>query len=71
MIHKVIVVLEMVFLAMSMYPDVQAEVQAQIDNVFGNGWLPEHSDLENMPYIQALVKKLFRWQPITPFGMFR
>ena len=70
MIHKVIVVLEMVFLAMSMYPDVQAEVQAQIDNVIGNGRLPEHSDLENMPYIQALVK-LFRWQPITPFGMFR
>ena len=61
----------MFFLAMSMYPDVQAEAQAQIDSVIGNGRLPEHSDLEKMPYIQALVKELLRWQPITPLGMFK
>ena len=56
---------------MSMYPDVQAEAQAQIDSVIGNGRLPEHSDLEKMPCIQAVVKELLRWQPITPFGMFK
>ena len=59
----------MFFLAMSMYPDVQAKAQAQIDNIIGKGRLPEHSDIENMPYVQALVKELFRWQPIAPFGM--
>ena len=53
---------------MKMYPDVMATAQAQIDEVVGRDRLPEFADVENMPYIQAIVKELFRWQPVTPLG---
>ena len=57
------------FLAMSMYPEAQAKAQTQLDEVVGNDRLPEYSDLVNLPYIQAVVKELLRWQPVVPTGM--
>ena len=60
--------LQTFFLAMGMYPEVMQKAQAQIDEVVGKGRLPEFSDIENMPYIQAIVKELLRWQPVTPLG---
>ena len=56
------------FLAMSMYPEAQAKAQTQLDEVVGNDRLPEYSDLVNLPYIQAVVKELLRWQPVVPTG---
>ena len=53
---------------MKMYPEFMAKAQAQIDEVVGRDRLPEFADVENMPYIQAIVKELFRWQPVTPLG---
>ena len=44
------------------------KAQAQIDEVVGKDRLPEFADIHNMPYIQAIVKELFRWQPVTPLG---
>ena len=44
------------------------KAQAQIDEVVGKDILPEFADIHNMPYIQAIVKELFRWQPVTPLG---
>jgi cytochrome P450 len=60
--------LQVFFLAMRMYPEAQQKAQAQIDEVVGNKRLPEFSDIQNLPYIQAIVLELFRWQPITPLG---
>ena len=45
---------------MRMYPEVQAKAQAQVDEVVGRDRLPELADVEKMPYIQAIVKELFR-----------
>ena len=53
---------------MRMYREVQAKAQAQVDEVVGRDRLPEFADVEKMPYIQAIVKELFRWQPVTPLG---
>ncbi|KAJ7271330.1 cytochrome P450 [Mycena haematopus] len=53
--------LEAFFLAMSLYPDVQAAAQRELDQVVGNDRLPEISDRSQLPYIDALCKEVIRW----------
>jgi cytochrome P450 len=56
------------FLAMLVYPEVQAKAQAEIDRVVGKDRLPELSDEPSLPYIQALASECLRWLPVTPTG---
>jgi len=59
----------MVFtLAMVLYPDVQKRAQAEIDSVIGRDRLPTFEDRASLPYIDAVVRETFRWQPVTPLG---
>ena len=48
------------FLAMVCYPEVQKKAQEELDNVL-NGRLPEHGDIESLPYLSALVKEVYRY----------
>ena len=48
------------FLAMVCYPEVQKKAQEELDKVL-NGRLPEHSDIESLPYLSALVKEVYRY----------
>ncbi|KAI0739568.1 cytochrome P450 [Daedaleopsis nitida] len=57
------------FLAMTLYPDVQKKAQAELDAVVGSGRLPEFDDMDSLPYIRALVKELWRWHVVTPIGI--
>ncbi|KAG2089752.1 cytochrome P450 [Suillus discolor] len=60
----------MVFiLAMVLYPDVQRRAQAEIDSVVGRDRLPTFEDSASLPYIDAIVRETFRWQPIVPLGI--
>ncbi|EFI27033.1 O-methylsterigmatocystin oxidoreductase [Coprinopsis cinerea okayama7 len=43
--------------ALALHPDVQEKAQAEIDAVVGSDRLPEFSDLDHLPYIQAIVKE--------------
>ena len=54
------------FLAMSLYPEVQARAQAEIDQVVGQSRLPSWDDHDSLPYLEALVKEVLRWNPVTP-----
>jgi hypothetical protein len=56
------------FFAMSLYPDVQARAQHEIDEVVGTGRLPGFEDRTSLPYLNALVKEVLRWNPVTPLG---
>jgi cytochrome P450 len=56
------------FLAMLVYPDVQAKGQAKVDRVVGRDRLPEVEDAENMPYVQAIASECLRWLPVVPLG---
>ncbi len=40
---------------MTLFPDIQAKAQAEIDAVVGNDRLPGFHDREHLPYINALV----------------
>lgn len=54
---------------MTLYPDVQRRAQEQLDSVVGTDKLPNFGDRERLPYIEALVKEVLRWNPVTPLGM--
>ncbi|KAI0052063.1 cytochrome P450 [Auriscalpium vulgare] len=62
-------------LAMLLYPDVQRRAQAELDAVLGppssDGGcrLPAVSDRDNLPYLSALVKEVWRWNPSVPLGL--
>ncbi|KAJ3552424.1 hypothetical protein NP233_g12886 [Leucocoprinus birnbaumii] len=56
-------------LAMLKYPDIQHKVQQELDSVVGSDRLPDFSDRENLPYLTAVLKEVFRWNPIAPMGI--
>lgn len=56
------------FLAMAIYPEVQAKAQAELDAVVGPDRLPEFADRDELPYVNAIISELFRWQPVVPLG---
>ena len=53
---------------MTLYPEVQKKAQAEIDSVIGTDRLPTYTDRESLPYIEALVKEVFRWHVTLPLG---
>jgi len=57
------------FKAMVLYPDVQAEAQAEIDAIIGNGRLPTVEDRENLPFLSALAMEVLRWHIVGPTGI--
>jgi cytochrome P450 len=56
------------FLAMTLFPEVMKKGQAEIDTIIGNDRLPDFSDRENLPYIDAMAKEVFRWHSVAPTG---
>jgi cytochrome P450 len=56
------------FKAMTLYPEVQALAQEELDRVIGPDRLPEYSDRPNLPYINALVLEVLRWHTVIPNG---
>jgi cytochrome P450 len=62
----------MVFLlAMVFYPDVQKRAQAEIDSVMGKDQLPTFEDRASLPYVDAILREVLRWEPVLPLGDFR
>ncbi|KAK1216680.1 hypothetical protein PQX77_020693 [Marasmius sp. AFHP31] len=54
------------FLAMMANPEAQKKAQEEIDRVIPAGHLPDLSDYDSLPYVSAIVKETFRWQPALP-----
>jgi len=57
------------FLAMTLYPEVQKKAQAEIDAVVGPNRLPDFHDRPSLPYINAVVKESLRWNVVLPLGV--
>ncbi|KAG1781056.1 cytochrome P450 [Suillus placidus] len=57
------------FLAMTLFPDVQKKAQAEIDAVVGTARLPSFADRDSLPYTEALVKEVLRWNVVAPTGI--
>ncbi|TCD67111.1 hypothetical protein EIP91_000574 [Steccherinum ochraceum] len=61
--------IQSLFLAMVLYPDIQKKAQDEIDRVIGSSRLPDYSDMDSLPYIEAVVRELLRWNPVIPLGV--
>ncbi len=49
-------------------PESQRRAHEELDNVIGLGQLPQFSDRDSLPFVNAIVKEVLRWQPVTPLG---
>lgn len=50
------------------YPDIQTKAQAELDSVVGLERLPNFGDRKRLPYLNALILEVLRWQPVAPMG---
>jgi hypothetical protein len=53
---------------MALYPEVLKKAQEEIDAVVGNQRLPQLLDRVNLPYIDAVVREVLRWNVVGPTG---
>ncbi|RDK42759.1 cytochrome P450, partial [Aspergillus phoenicis ATCC 13157] len=47
---------------------LQAKAQEELDRVIGTN-LPTTEDRTHVPYINAVIKEVLRWNPVTPLGV--
>jgi len=53
---------------MTLHPEIQVRAQKEIESVVGPGGLPDFNDRDSLPYINAIIAEVLRWQPVTPLG---
>ena len=53
-------------LAMTINSDAQRRGQAELDSVVGKDRLPDFSDRNSLPFINAIIKECLRWQNAVP-----
>ncbi|KAJ4485859.1 cytochrome P450 [Lentinula aciculospora] len=56
-------------LAMVLYPEVQEKARQELDPIIESGRLPDFGDRKTLPYIDAIVKEVLRWNPVAPLGL--
>lgn len=54
---------------MILNPVIQTRAQHEIDSVTGRDSLVEYSDHASLPYLEAILREVVRWRPITPLGL--
>ena len=47
-------------LAMVLHPEVYAKAQAELDAVLGKERLPELDDRSSLPYLECVLKEVYR-----------
>ncbi|KAH9568081.1 hypothetical protein CY35_03G058800 [Sphagnum magellanicum] len=59
--------LEWVLAELLLQPNIMKHAQTELDNLVGTNRLVEESDLQHLPYLQAILKETFRLHPVGPF----
>jgi cytochrome P450 len=54
---------------MALHPKVVKKAQEELDRVVDKGQLPTFSDRGDLPYIDAVVKEVLRWNPPFPISL--
>ncbi|KAF8229384.1 cytochrome P450 [Tricholoma matsutake] len=63
-----VAIMESFILAMVRYPEVYKKAQEEIDRVIGSERLLTINDRGSLPYLECVLKELFRWNPPLPLG---
>ncbi|KAK7292173.1 hypothetical protein RIF29_07926 [Crotalaria pallida] len=50
-------------------PDIRVKLQQELDSVVGRDRLVTEADLAHLPYLEAVVKEVFRLHPSTPLSL--
>lgn len=58
---QTVAVLGTFILAMVLYPDVLAKAQAELDRVIGSIRIPDLSDRDALPYLDAIITETMRY----------
>ncbi|KAG1893639.1 cytochrome P450 [Suillus fuscotomentosus] len=61
--------LHIFLMAMVLYPDVQARIRAEINQVVTHDKMPSVDDRPSLPYLDAVLCEVLRWYPPIPLGM--
>lgn len=56
-------------LAMVLHPEVLRKAQAEIDRVVGGTRLPNVEDRASLPYVDCIIKEVYRWNCPAPSGI--
>ncbi|KAJ6561798.1 cytochrome P450 [Mycena capillaripes] len=59
-------VLELFFLMMALHPSIQVKAQAEIESVVGCGFTPGFEHRSSLPYVEAIIKEVYRYHPVAP-----
>lgn len=59
-----------ILVALALHPEIKRRAQAEIDSVTHGERLPTCDDRERMPYLDAVVKEVYRWNPVGNLGQF-
>ncbi|KAI0364039.1 cytochrome P450 [Pilatotrama ljubarskyi] len=57
------------FLAMSRHPEVLRKARGEVDTVIGRERLPSFGDRGSLPYLDAILEELYRWNPPLPLAI--
>lgn len=55
---------------MVLFPELQTRAQEELDKVTGGQRLPEMDDSKSMPYLNALILDVLRWNCVAPTGLY-
>ncbi|KAJ6449331.1 cytochrome P450 [Mycena sanguinolenta] len=58
--------LQSLILALTAYPDAQKKAHDEMDRVVGEHRMPSLEDLDEMPYIRAMILETHRFRPVLP-----
>lgn len=61
--------LEVFVMAAVLYPSVMKRAQEELDSVVGSDRLPSFSDKASLQFIDAIVKEVLRWRPVSAGGI--
>lgn len=54
---------------MAIHPEIQKKAQKEIDRLLQGERLPTLADQEDLPYISALLKEIYRWHAPLPISV--
>ncbi len=57
------------FLALTLYPDIQRKAREEILQVVGTNRIPNLQDRPSLPYLDAIFREIIRWRPPVPLGI--
>ncbi|KAJ7578559.1 cytochrome P450 [Mycena floridula] len=61
--------LQSLILLLTAFPDAQQKAQEEMERVVGSHRIPQLSDFDELPYIQAIIKETHRFRPAAPVAI--